>query len=61
MMIFDSVRPDLSDNAAAEVLNHLKDVLRNAIEEQNTNTETGSSFDSSIETIDIETSTDSIV
>ena len=61
LKIFDSVRPDLSDNAAAEVLNHLKDVLRNAIEEQNTNTETGSSFDSSIETIDIETSTDSIV
>ena len=60
LKIFDSVRPDLSSSAAAEILNHLKDVLRDAIDTQNELNITDSSFDNSITTIDIETSTDSI-
>ena len=59
LKIFDSIRPNLSSNAAAEVLNHLKNVLSDAIDALNMADLSDSSSDNSISTIDVETSIDS--
>ena len=57
--IFDSIRPSLSNIAAAEVLNHLKNILSDAIEALSMAESSDSNSDNSISTIDVETSIDS--